>query len=1158
MTHLFPERSFLLDIQSDHLALVTEFSSPWLPSIRPSPTHSTKGPSTPCCYNSTSGTGRKKMKDVEPPCDIASFNLLSAERQEAIHRCTVASIAYWIIPQRRPRKMTPNHSGWQKALQTIQSKCFSGRLPTLLQKFLRAHTEIDTFLEENSTNKFLTGIALKRFVNTALYNFGHQTPAPDLSTTEANWPIPKTQRSSTTQEIETPTMSFEAFLDIVRKSGKDKVCGPLQLPVPAILDCNIGMQRFLHNIIIQFSTKPSPLLMQTEIILLHKKGNPYSVKNYRPISLTTALYRIHTTWIQSHLLTALDGKLHTTQFGFLPFRQIHMQILRLLNAAACLDKAFVVLFDIEKAFDSVDLNLLFELLERYQLPPWLIREIKLLYSPSYFSVRLADGLTHPTLQNALKGLRQGCPLSALLFLIYIDPLLRKLGEHTLDFNFRTDNTTDPTAPTVDPSLPTHGGFADDVGLVTDDNHITQALQTFCNYCHDFGVKFHPDKVQIYALTPPKRHGALSPLKSWTVTTADGISHTFTQLPHSTAPLRYLGAFIHSSGAAIKDTICHDLNTNLERYKSMELGPAQRLIIVNQVLIPQLVYRLIPYPLLVDVKDLEDRLLLFLQKGGPRPLSSLSPGLTFPCKSLLALGVPCLHALTQSRFLCLIQSIVRNDPHTPPDLHTALSKRFNLTCAHLSLLPHLDPIVNTRSLQTTIGISSPLNPQTFITQYFSSTIPAGVTKSQTNPNTFTTITNLTNCAMTTASVQTLSDLGCTEAAELAPLWQQPGVHCYACCGEVRRPPAKPPPRIKPRLRNIAGQKTVLGHPPRRTARKPHRPPARPGILPTSPIAGCATVNCVTGEVHMCRTTGHMSTTRGAWLSIIMVLTSTPTDSHLLIISNCFQTSLLHSYLTHPNQYAKSLHRDLIHIATNLLRARTGQTRIAWVQSRAGITPQLTASKYAHMACSLPYSPPKPQMNKPALWILRGMTISLPASAPLLGISRFYHPGPLTGIASAHSINFRLSSLPLMYHTDPRMVTYMHGRESWAGFAFWQDYSTPQHCNLCHTTTHPTDIFTSMSQCPAFKVTSIQALCDGYKILSPHISQWFDLASSRDQRMLTRHLVPHTLVTHLNKLKLTSTFTKLHKTHPYLKILGTIRSTAQTLLTNNPTQNLVTQP
>jgi hypothetical protein len=56
--------------------------------------------------------------------------------------------------------------------------------------------------------------------------------------------------------------------------------------------------------------------MSTILALIYKKGNTDQLKNYRPISLLNATYKIFTAILQKRLAAQLDKHLQKTQYGF--------------------------------------------------------------------------------------------------------------------------------------------------------------------------------------------------------------------------------------------------------------------------------------------------------------------------------------------------------------------------------------------------------------------------------------------------------------------------------------------------------------------------------------------------------------------------------------------------------------------------------------------------------------------------------------------------------------------------------------------------------------------------------------------------------------------------------------------------------------------------
>ena len=100
-----------------------------------------------------------------------------------------------------------------------------------------------------------------------------------------------------------------------------------------------------------------------------------------------------------------------------------------------------LLHDFQKAYDSLSRRYLFSLLARIGTPQWVIHAISALFLDVQARPVLAGG--HDTVIHMANGLKQGCPLSPLLFNLALDPLLSVLSRRA-----RTDCW----------------GYADDVAL----------------------------------------------------------------------------------------------------------------------------------------------------------------------------------------------------------------------------------------------------------------------------------------------------------------------------------------------------------------------------------------------------------------------------------------------------------------------------------------------------------------------------------------------------------------------------------------------------------------------------------------------------------------------------------------------------------------------
>ncbi len=155
-----------------------------------------------------------------------------------------------------------------------------------------------------------------------------------------------------------------------------------------------------------------------------EKGERTKVVNYRPITLLNTDYKLLSKSLAVRLAAVAPNIIHKAQAGFVPGRRIHnhTQLARMMMHWAEENEAdgAIVALDQEKAYDKIAHDYLWRVLERFEIPGTTIELIKALYKNAKTSIMINGILSNA--YRVYRGVRQGDPLSCLLFDLAIEPL----------------------------------------------------------------------------------------------------------------------------------------------------------------------------------------------------------------------------------------------------------------------------------------------------------------------------------------------------------------------------------------------------------------------------------------------------------------------------------------------------------------------------------------------------------------------------------------------------------------------------------------------------------------------------------------------------------------------------------------------------------------
>uniref|UniRef100_A0A803Q8H2 Reverse transcriptase domain-containing protein n=1 Tax=Cannabis sativa TaxID=3483 RepID=A0A803Q8H2_CANSA len=311
-------------------------------------------------------------------------------------------------------------------------------------------------------------------------------------------------------------------------------------------------------------------LNETVISLIPKVINPSSAKDYRPIACCNTVYKCISKMICSRLSEVLPKLVDSNQGAFIKDRSLAQNIMifqdllkgysRKNVSARCIMK-----IDLSKAYDTVDWNFVNDLLRMLCFPSRFISWIMTCLKGTNYHI-LLNGRIQGSFKGK-KGLRQGDPMSPLLFVMIMDYLTRLLRHysHVKGFGFH------PMCKTL---RLINLCFADDLVIFCKGNlnSIRLTYEAFEKFCNATGLSANTSKSHIYF------GGVKTETKSKILECV--------KIEEGGFPLKYLGVNLRPTKWKAEDcgVIIDKLNKNLNCWASRNLSFAGRAQLIHSVLL----------------------------------------------------------------------------------------------------------------------------------------------------------------------------------------------------------------------------------------------------------------------------------------------------------------------------------------------------------------------------------------------------------------------------------------------------------------------------------------------------------------------------------------------------------------------------------------------
>ena len=222
---------------------------------------------------------------------------------------------------------------------------------------------------------------------------------------------------------------------------------------------------------------------------IYKKKEADNIANYRPITVLNTDYKILTKIIATRLTNVAPGIIHPDQAGFIRGRSIFDQIdqtATVINYAKLKEvNGAIVALDQEKAYDKITHPYLWKILEKFAFPNETINLIKALYRDAPTSIIINGVISDPFLVT--RGVRQGDPMSCVLFDLGIEPLAA---------NIRESSIQGIKVPYLEEKIKV-SLFADDTTVIlTEYDNFSNLLHIMDEWCEVSGARFNVEKTEV--------------------------------------------------------------------------------------------------------------------------------------------------------------------------------------------------------------------------------------------------------------------------------------------------------------------------------------------------------------------------------------------------------------------------------------------------------------------------------------------------------------------------------------------------------------------------------------------------------------------------------------------------------------------------------------
>ena len=222
-----------------------------------------------------------------------------------------------------------------------------------------------------------------------------------------------------------------------------------------------------------------------KMAMLKKEDNIVkSPAGVRPITMMNVSYKVYTVIITNRIMKFIGKYINNDQIGFMKGRFIIENVMQMkVWQENIKDEEQMLFLDFQKAYDRVSHEYLKLVLERMNFGEGTINRIMDIYKNSKFTVNKGNEISKDI--NFGSGVKQGDPLSPILFNLTLEPLLESLRNNIKGI-------------AINGEVKKVSAYADDIMVMTEDDEDRNMTMSWVSKYQDAsGARLRPDKSKYY-------------------------------------------------------------------------------------------------------------------------------------------------------------------------------------------------------------------------------------------------------------------------------------------------------------------------------------------------------------------------------------------------------------------------------------------------------------------------------------------------------------------------------------------------------------------------------------------------------------------------------------------------------------------------------------